>query len=182
MTNKTNLIPFTPTMDMHKLERNIRAMHQMYNLPDPGFPTLGNVRHKDFQVILQKEFSEGQEILEKLQELEAMMKSPDPNDADESQACEELTLDILTAYADWLEDIQVYCHSEMMRLGIRRQDTNAIIAASNLTKLGADGEVIKDENGKVTKGPNFLPPEPTLREMIKYQRNMALKYPGMHQL
>lgn len=167
-----SIFNFVPTISMTEITANIRAMHQMYSLPDPGFPTLVNERHSSFMNILQKEVDEGKDIALLLSDLADMRDDlrSNPNDNVSREQVEDLTREILTAYADWLEDIQVYCHSEMMRLGISRACTNAIIATSNATKLAADGSVIKDADGKVCKGPNFIPPEPTLRSYINSAR------------
>lgn len=66
---------------------------------------------------------------------------------------------ILVMIADWLNDMTVYNRSEALKYGIPSESVLACIMGSNFTKLGEDGLPIKDENGKVQKGPNFLPPE-----------------------
>jgi len=66
---------------------------------------------------------------------------------------------ILVALADWLGDMTVYNRSEALKYGIPLESVLACIMGSNFTKLGEDGLPIKDENGKVLKGPNFVPPE-----------------------
>ena len=38
---------------------------------------------------------------------------------------------------------------------------------SNFSKLGGDGKVIKDERGKILKGPNYWKPELRIKEMLK---------------
>ena len=38
-----------------------------------------------------------------------------------------------------------------------------IVHHSNMSKLGADGKPIRREDGKVLKGPNYQPAEPTLK-------------------
>lgn len=72
---------------------------------------------------------------------------------------DELDRQILVMIADWLGDMQVYNRSEAMKFGIPLEAVLLCIMGSNFTKLGANGEVLKDENGKFLKGPNFLPPE-----------------------
>jgi predicted HAD superfamily Cof-like phosphohydrolase len=75
-------------------------------------------------------------------------------------------LDILTALADLLGDMQVYCASEMVKFGIPIDTTLGIIMQSNFSKLGADGKPIYDERGKVQKGPGYWKPEPAIKEML----------------
>ena len=63
-------------------------------------------------------------------------------------------------------DIQVYCASEMAKFGLPLDKVLAVIMNSNFSKLGADGEPIYDERGKVQKGPNYWKPEPAIAVMI----------------
>lgn len=72
---------------------------------------------------------------------------------------EEFERQILVMVADWLGDMQVYNRSEALKYGIPLEAILMCIMGSNFTKLGADGEVLKDENGKVLKGPHFIAPE-----------------------
>jgi hypothetical protein len=37
---------------------------------------------------------------------------------------------------------------------------------SNFSKLGADGQPIYDERGKVMKGPSYWKPEPRIRSLL----------------
>jgi hypothetical protein len=38
---------------------------------------------------------------------------------------------------------------------------------SNFSKKQADGSVLKDEHGKVQKGPAYWKPEPQIKELLK---------------
>lgn len=73
---------------------------------------------------------------------------------------------ILSAIADLLGDVTVYCRSEAMKYGIPLEEVLDIIMDSNESKLGADGKPIKDENGKFLKGPNYWKPEPFIEGLI----------------
>jgi hypothetical protein len=75
---------------------------------------------------------------------------------------EELNRYILVSIADWLADMTVYNRSEALKFGIPLESILAIVMGSNFTKLQADGSVLRDANGKVEKGPNFVPPEPAI--------------------
>ena len=46
-----------------------------------------------------------------------------------------------------------------IELGINLDDVLREIHASNMTKLGEDGTVLRREDGKVLKGPNYMPPQ-----------------------
>lgn len=72
---------------------------------------------------------------------------------------ERLNRFILVGVADWFGDMVVYIRSEAMKYGIPLESVLACIMGSNFTKLAEDGSVIKNEHGKVIKGPNFVPPE-----------------------
>jgi hypothetical protein len=74
--------------------------------------------------------------------------------------------DVLVNIADWLGDMKVYIDSESLKYGIMLSPVLACIMGSNFTKLNERGEVIKDPNGKVQKGPNFTPPEEAIRAVL----------------
>lgn len=71
----------------------------------------------------------------------------------------ELDRQTLVMLGDWLGDMSVFNFSEALKFGIPLDSVLACIMGSNFTKLGADGQPIKDENGKFLKGPNFVAPE-----------------------
>jgi hypothetical protein len=72
---------------------------------------------------------------------------------------DEFDRQVLVMLADWFGDMVVYIRSEALKYGIPLESVLACIMGSNFTKLGEDGQPIKDANGKVQKGPNFRPPE-----------------------
>lgn len=72
----------------------------------------------------------------------------------------------LVGIADWLGDMKVYIDSESLKYGIMLSPVLACIMGSNFTKLNDQGQVIKDANGKVQKGPNFTPPEEAIRAVL----------------
>jgi hypothetical protein len=79
---------------------------------------------------------------------------------------EKFTEDVLVGIADWLGDMKVYIDSESLKYGIMLSPVLACIMGSNFTKLNERGDVIKDANGKVQKGPNFTPPEEAIRAVL----------------
>lgn len=127
---------------MSEMEKRIRKMNLMYDLTVNSKPTnLGDERLDDFFDVLDEEISEGCEI-----------------DCSSDEA--------LVQMADWLGDIVVYCYSEAAKWGIPLDDVLGAIMDSNESKLGADGKPIHDSRGKALKGPNFVPPEPRIREIL----------------
>ena len=75
--------------------------------------------------------------------------------------------DVLTAIADLLGDVIVYCRSEALKYGLPLEDVLAVIMDSNESKLGADGNPIYDANGKFLKGPNYWKPEPKIKALLQ---------------
>lgn len=61
--------------------------------------------------------------------------------------------------ADALGDLDVTVQGANLVLGIPGGLVAREVHDSNMSKLGADGEPIHDENGKIVKGPNYRPPD-----------------------
>lgn len=85
----------------------------------------------------------------------------------------EVTIDHYVALADLLGDMIVYCASEANKHGIYLPEVLQAIMGSQLSKLGANGEVIKDENGKFLKGENYQPPEPMIKKLLQARNRMV---------
>lgn len=142
---------------MSQFSDDIKKFNGIYRLPVAQFPTLIAVgdpvaRLKAFKEILTEELNEIDAVIAKV---ETAMAESRPRD-----------VDALTDLADLLGDIQVYCASEMAKFGLPLDEVLAVIMNSNFSKLGADGEPIYDERGKVQKGPNYWKPEPAISAMI----------------
>jgi predicted HAD superfamily Cof-like phosphohydrolase len=138
---------------MSTFSEDIKKFNGIYQLPVSAKPTLDvgvSVvdRLQAFKSILSEELDEIDEII----------------DAAQQQAP---ALEVLTMLADLLGDIQVYCASEMAKFGLPLDQVLAIIMQSNFSKLGADGQPIYDERGKVQKGPNYWKPEPAIRVALE---------------
>lgn len=72
--------------------------------------------------------------------------------------------DIIEA-ADALGDILYVVFGLALEMGINLRDVFNEIHASNMTKLGEKGEVIRREDGKILKGPNYVKPNIGLQLM-----------------
>ena len=139
---------------MSAFQDAIQKFNAMYKLPVAAFPeVISGTRLKHFKDILREELNEIDEII---------------HDVDESDSA-AADLAALTKLADLLGDIQVYCASEMAKWGLPLDATLKIIMNSNFSKLGADGQPIYDERGKVQKGPGYWKPEPQLQAMLQAQ-------------
>lgn len=140
---------------MSKFQDDIVKFNGIYKLPVATEPTLALVgdpvqRLKDFKNILLEEVEEIEDVIALVE------KATD--DAE--------VLEALVALADLLGDIQVYAASEMAKFGLPLDWILGIIMESNFSKLGADGNPIYDERGKVQKGPGYWKPEPQIKELL----------------
>ena len=130
--------------------QRIALMNAMYRLPAHAQPTLpDNVADRlvKFKATLMDEVRE-------IDEIAALARSgADP-------------ADILTAIADLLGDVIVYCRSEALKYGLPLEDVLDVIMDSNASKLGADGNPIHDSNGKFLKGPGYWKPEPRIKALL----------------
>lgn len=138
---------------------DIARMNATYELPPIN--TLFELvqRLPNFKVILGKEFAE-------LEDIERNLNTRLLN------TTEDAYLPTVVEFADLLGDIVVYCFSEAARHDIPLFAVLAVIMSSNFTKLGVDGKPIKDENGKFLKGPNFVPPEPAIENILRTVRRL----------
>ncbi len=130
--------------------QRIALMNAMYCLPAHDTPTLPDntaERLVKFKATLMDEVHEIDDI--------AALAA---NGADPA--------DVLTAMADLLGDVMVYCRSEALKYGLPLEDVLDVIMDSNESKLGADGNPIYDANGKFLKGPNYWKPEPRIKALL----------------
>lgn len=74
---------------------------------------------------------------------------------------------IAADFAAFLQAMHEACANEMQRFGLPNAQILDIIMQSNFSKLGADGQPIYDERGKVMKGPNYWKPEPKIKALIE---------------
>lgn len=72
------------------------------------------------------------------------------------KACEEGNLE---AIADAIGDIEYVLAGTAVAHGMKVYPLVKEIHESNMTKLGEDGKPIYREDGKVMKGPNYVPPD-----------------------
>jgi len=131
--------------------QRIAAMNAMYKLPASDRPTLpDNVAERlvKFKATLLDEVHEIDEISA------AVAKGAAP-------------AEVLTALADLLGDLIVYCRSEALKYGLPLEDVLDVIMDSNESKLGADGKPIYDANGKFLKGPNYWKPEQRIQALLE---------------
>ena len=130
--------------------QRIALMNAMYRLPAHQRPTLPEntaERLQKFKATLIDEVHEIDDIAAQV--------------AGGADAAE-----VLTAIADLLGDVIVYCRSEALKYGLPLEDVLDVIMDSNESKLDADGNPIYDANGKFLKGPNYWKPEPRIKALL----------------
>lgn len=65
----------------------------------------------------------------------------------------------LVAVADALTDINYVTYGAGHTFGVDLDATSEEVHRSNMSKLGANGQPVKDARGKVLKGPDYQPPD-----------------------
>jgi len=145
---------------------DIRRMNTMYELPVNEAPTVKIgmpliQRLRNFKSIVLKELDEIDDVIQLAGHMGTGENAP-------------TELEVLTALADLLGDMQVFCASEMLKFGLPNNAVLQLIMQSNFSKLGANGEVLKDDEGKFLKGPNYWKPEPKISVMLGSMQIEAL--------
>ena len=65
----------------------------------------------------------------------------------------------IVGIADGLTDLLYVIYGTGHAFGIDLDKTFTEVHSSNMSKLGTDGKPLRDNNGKVAKGPNYIPPD-----------------------
>lgn len=148
-------------------QKDIERMNEMFDLPVNQSIELDRDLH-DKVVKFHKTLSDEVNELLDLRDI-----LDDPSFKDGMPHYVDPNIDHYVALADLLGDVIVYCASEAVKHGIYLPDVIKAIMDSQLSKLGPDGEVIKDANGKFLKGENYQPPEPTIKKLLQYRNRMV---------
>ncbi len=139
--------------------QRVGEFHRSFSLPVEPLPLVPDDRTVRLRLAL---------LLEEFHELaEATCQSPD---VDQQAFLDTLVLarqqleglkgfDVdLVEVADALTDINYVTYGAGHTFGIDLDATCEEVHRSNMSKLGADGKPVKDERGKVLKGPDYSPP------------------------
>ncbi|MCK0155254.1 nucleoside triphosphate pyrophosphohydrolase family protein [Alcanivorax sp. S6407] len=139
--------------------QRVGEFHRAFSLPVEPLPLVPDDRTVRLRLAL---------LLEEFHELaEATCQSPD---VDQQAFLDTLVLarqqleglkgfDVdLVEVADALTDINYVTYGAGHTFGIDLDATCEEVHRSNMSKLGADGKPVKDERGKVLKGPDYSPP------------------------
>ncbi|MCG8393646.1 MAG: nucleoside triphosphate pyrophosphohydrolase family protein [Pseudomonadales bacterium] len=139
--------------------QRVGEFHQAFSLPVEPAPVVPDDKTIRLRLAL---------LLEEFHELaEATCQQASPAQQDFldtlARAREQLeTLDgfkvDLVEVADALTDINYVTYGAGHTFGIDLNATCEEVHRSNMSKLGSDGKPVKDERGKVLKGPAYSPP------------------------
>ena len=148
---------------MNSFMRLIYLMHMIYELPIHHSPDRSmNLPEQlqNFNTILTDEILEIDDIILNPEHAADIQTNMSAGNID------EVVLDAHVALADLLADVVVYCFSESFKHGIDLPAILHIVMVSNFSKLGEDGQPIKDDTGKFLKGPNYEPPEDAIKQFL----------------
>lgn len=136
----------------------IKTMNSMYKLniaTSPSLPKDTADRLRKFKKTLMDEVNEIDDIIAMVEE-GSVAETEDDHRAN-----------VITAIADVLCDVNVFCRSESMKYGIPHEEVLDIIMDSNESKLADDGIPVYDENGKFQKDlKNYWKPEPMIKNLL----------------
>lgn len=92
----------------------------------------------------------------------------------------------LVEVADALGDLDYVVAGTSHVLGLPHDTIVSVIHESNMSKLGEDGRPIKDEGGKIQKGPNYYPPtegiERLVNDVLGVRRQLDESVPPGHRM
>ncbi len=118
--------------------RCVEEFHATYGLPIKDAPSIADARVNTLRInLLQEELNELKEALETADEVGVL---------------------------DALTDLQYVLDGAYLSLGYHQLKAPAFaeVQRSNMSKLGLDGKpIVRPEDGKILKGPNYSPPDLT---------------------
>lgn len=142
-------------LDIHE---EVREFHKIYEQPildTPQVPPLDRVKLRIR--LITEEFCE---LLESCgMELTATYVRTEVDDRLAGYDNEDREDVYLTGVADALADLAYVIEGTNLEFGIPARAVSREVHRSNKSKLGADGKPVKNETGKITKGPNYSPPD-----------------------
>ena len=148
----------------------IKEFHRVFGRkPDPMVPTVTSIESRLLR---------GNLILEEFQELIAELGLqmqceivPVSDDLDNDSHTIDVVLKEIPGHEIKLDkvakecaDLLVVTYGTGASMGLPMDEAYAAVHESNMSKLGPDGSVIRREDGKVLKGPNYK--EPNMKKVI----------------
>lgn len=84
------------------------------------------------------------------------------------EVCEAIDAGDVVKIADALADLAYVVYGTALTFGIDLDEVVAVVHRANMTKLGPEGRPIMREDGKILKGPGYLPPD--IEAVLEHQR------------
>lgn len=136
-----------------RLTGQVEQLCRVFDLPRAANPTLDFARMPKLVAMLGEEFAEL--VAAVYGQTAGAVITAAVRDA---AALDDGTRDLVGA-ADALADIAVVDFCFAAEAGIPLDDVLEEVHRSNLSKVGADGRPVKDDEGKFVKGPDYRPPD-----------------------
>jgi predicted HAD superfamily Cof-like phosphohydrolase len=147
--------------------QHVREFHEKFNHPIHATPTVPDLKIVKLRLALileeftelaeacvNEESAESQHLMQTLHHAMSHVKALTEDDVNVS----------LVDVADALTDINYVVYGAGHCFGLDLDACMQEVQRSNMSKLGADGKPIYNEQGKIMKGPNYV--EPDLKSVI----------------
>lgn len=121
-----------------------QRFHEVFGHPVLNAPTMNAPKRGLHRVVMREEY----------------METENANDQDD-----------LVEFADGLADLVWTAYATAIGHGIDLQKIIPLVAMSNMSKLGEDGNPVYHPNGKIKKGPNYFPPTELIKKEIARQQS-----------
>lgn len=120
---------------MNKILQDVKEFHQTFGAPVLDSPQIPSQDRCELRIKL---------IEEEFNELKQAIKDND-----------------IVSVADAVTDLQYVINGLVLEFGLQNviDACHEEVHSSNMSKLGEDGKPVLREDGKITKGPNFRPPD-----------------------
>lgn len=139
-------------------------------LGDIEYVTYGAIQVFGYSGLVSEKIGKLQEQLESDLESADLTTNPLLTEEGQKEILDDLRKYILTDNEDYLSSSLItILYLVKLAAAHFKIDVEAVIAAihtSNMTKLGADGEVLRNENNKVIKGPNYQNPTADIENIL----------------
>lgn len=139
-------------------------------LGDIVYVTYGAIQVFGYSDLVSTKIGKIQEQLENDLENADLASNPLFTEEGQQEILDELGLYILTDNSDYLSSSLItILYLVTLAAAHFKIDVDAVVAAihkSNMTKLGANGEVLRNENNKVIKGPNYQNPTADIEAIL----------------
>jgi predicted HAD superfamily Cof-like phosphohydrolase len=149
---------------MTKLHGQVLEFHRINNVPAPAVPGIPPLERVKLRARLKAE--EDLELFEAYGVPLRLLRL--------LEIVHELCVESVGTYpidivevADALGDVDVINEGTRLEFGINGEPISDEIMRANFSKLGADGKPVYRPDGKITKGPNYVPPD--LRSILLQQ-------------